>query len=89
MKEAKRLNVSGNVQGVGFRYFAQMTAVEHDITGWAQNLDNGTVAIHAEGSPENLERFIRLLKKGNLFAKVHNLHEESAPLEQSTTFRIK
>ncbi|WP_245796467.1 acylphosphatase [Domibacillus antri] len=63
MKEARRLMVSGKVQGVGFRYFAQMTAADHDITGWAQNLDNGSVAIHTEGTTENIETFLAALKK--------------------------
>lgn len=89
MKQARHLTVSGKVQGVGFRYFAQMTAADHGVSGWVKNLDNGTVAVHAEGSPAELDAFIADLKKGNHFAKVHHIEEERVPLESLTSFRIK
>lgn len=89
MREARRLMVSGKVQGVGFRYFAQMTAAEYHVTGWAKNLDNGAVAIHAEGTAEQLESFSTHLKKGSHFARVHHIEEEPALLESFTSFRIK
>ena len=37
------LIVSGKVQGVGFRYFSQMKAVQYGVTGWAKNLSDGSV----------------------------------------------
>ena len=89
MKQARYLTVSGKVQGVGFRSFAQMTAVDYNITGWTKNLENGSVAIHAEGTPEQLNSFADTLKKGNHFAKVHHIQEESAFVELFTSFRIK
>lgn len=89
MREARYLMVSGKVQGVGFRYFAQMTAADYHVTGWAKNLDNGAVAIHAESTAEQLDSFITHLKKGNHFARVHRIEEAPAPLESFTSFRIK
>ena len=41
--------VKGTVQGVGFRYYAQMKAVQHKITGWVKNTDQGTVEMVAVG----------------------------------------
>ncbi|WP_046176077.1 acylphosphatase [Domibacillus indicus] len=89
MKQARHLLVSGKVQGVGFRYFAQMTAVDHGVTGWTKNLENGSVAIHAEGTPEQLNSFGESLKKGNHFAKVHQIEEGAADLQSFSSFRIK
>lgn len=89
MKQARHLTVSGKVQGVGFRYFAQMTAADHNIAGWTKNLENGSVAIHAEGNPDQINSFIETLKKGNHFAKVHQIQEEPASIETFTSFRIK
>ncbi|OES43518.1 acylphosphatase [Domibacillus iocasae] len=89
MPVARHLLVSGKVQGVGFRYFAQMTAVEHNVNGWTKNLENGSVAIHAEGTPEQIDTFIKSIKKGNHFAKVHEIQEEPASVESFTSFRIK
>ena len=48
---AKRLVVSGRVQGVGFRYFVVQAAEPLGITGYVRNLRDGTVEIVAEGTP--------------------------------------
>lgn len=41
---------SGSVQGVGFRWTNQGLARERNLTGWAQNLSDGTVRIEIQGS---------------------------------------
>ena len=42
---ARRWYVTGRVQGVGFRYFAQRRALEIGLQGWARNLDDGRVEV--------------------------------------------
>ena len=39
----RRYVVSGRVQGVGYRYFAQREAMRLKLTGYAGNLDDGRV----------------------------------------------
>ena len=51
MKVARHYLVSGEVQGVGFRFFAQRVAARHQVTGYVRNLDDGRVEVHAEGTP--------------------------------------
>jgi hydrogenase maturation protein HypF len=53
--EARRIVVTGRVQGVGFRPFVYVTAQELGITGTVYN-GSGKVFIHAEGSAESLDR---------------------------------
>jgi hydrogenase maturation protein HypF len=53
---ARRITLSGRVQGVGFRPFVYRLAHQHQITGWVRNVD-GMVEIHAEGAPTQLQRF--------------------------------
>lgn len=89
MKEARYLIVSGKVQGVGFRYLTQMTAIECDIMGWVKNEANGSVSIHAEGTKENIEVFCEKLKKGNHFARVQAIREQETAVEQFSSFRIR
>lgn len=72
--------VKGRVQGVGFRYHAKYAAMKTNITGWAKNLDNGDVEIEAQGENNFLESFIKLLEKGNGFAKVTSLRKTEIPL---------
>lgn len=89
MKQAKTFIVSGKVQGVGFRYLAQAAALEKEVTGWVKNLDNGFVEIYAEGTAEQLNSFVSVLKQGSRFARVHHIKEEPAAIQQLTTFKIK
>ena len=49
---------TGRVQGVGFRYTACRVARGHDVTGYVQNLHDGSVKLVAEGSPDELDAFL-------------------------------
>lgn len=64
------LVVDGRVQGVGFRFFAQSNAVNYSLTGLARNMDNGMVELEVQGSEENIQKFISVIKKGNTFIRV-------------------
>ncbi len=55
---ARRIEVTGRVQGVGFRPFVWRRARHHGISGWVRNHD-GAVEVHAEGSFVALEAFCR------------------------------
>jgi acylphosphatase len=82
--------VSGKVQGVGFRYFSQMKAVQYGITGWAKNLADGSVEIVASGSKDQLDPFIEDLRVGNPFSKINNIEiTESGITEDYHSFTIK
>ena len=41
----KEITVAGRVQGVGFRFFTQQTALNLRITGWVKNQTDGSVII--------------------------------------------
>ncbi|MDQ6930181.1 MAG: carbamoyltransferase HypF [Candidatus Eremiobacteraeota bacterium] len=60
MKSARRLQISGVVQGVGFRPFVYRVAQEYGVTGWVLNGESGVV-IHAEAADDALERFASTL----------------------------
>jgi len=55
-KQARYYVLSGHVQGVGFRPFVYQLAQQYQINGWIEN-QMGQVAIHAEGSTENIRSF--------------------------------
>lgn len=77
----KRFLVQGKVQGVGFRFFCQMTAkLLNNLTGFAKNLDNGDVLIEVQGSYEKIIEFRYLISKGNRFCRVSNIFEEELTL---------
>ncbi len=42
-------SVKGIVQGVGFRQFLKERADEYGLTGWARNIDDGSVKVASRG----------------------------------------
>lgn len=57
-----RLEVSGAVQGVGFRPFVYRLAVELGLGGWVRNSSRGVV-VEVEGVVEQLRTFERRLRR--------------------------
>ena len=62
--------ISGTVQAVSYRAYAQDAATELGLTGWVKNLPDGTVAVLAQGTPDLLKEFVEYLHEGSLRAKV-------------------
>lgn len=58
------LIVSGKVQGVFFRATAKDVADEIGISGWVKNAEDGNVEAMAQGTEEQLQKFIDWCKKG-------------------------
>jgi len=70
MRVARRFLISGRVQGVGFRYFAEEVAAREGITGWVRNLPDGRVEAYVEGEAEAVTRVERALRQGPRGARV-------------------
>jgi acylphosphatase len=64
------LLVSGRVQGVFFRRAVADKARALDITGWARNLNDGSVEIVGEGERHNLELLVAWAHHGPPHARV-------------------
>ncbi len=90
MRVPRRYTISGEVQGVGFRFFAQRVAARHQVVGYVRNLPDGTVEALAEGSPESVEGFKHDLAAGPAHARVEGVEEVSLdPTGSYKTFRIE
>ncbi|MDG2128819.1 MAG: acylphosphatase [Fuerstiella sp.] len=48
----KRILVTGNVQGVGFRWTTNRIAAGHPVTGFVRNLSDGRVELVVSGNEE-------------------------------------
>ena len=64
--------ISGRVQGVGFRFFAQHNAIKYSLTGYVRNMDNGMVELQIQGSDNNITKFLSVIKKGNTFINIED-----------------
>jgi len=62
--------VRGQVQGVGFRYFASRQALSLGLRGFARNKSNGDVEVVAQGPRSALENLLILLRRGPSAAEV-------------------
>jgi acylphosphatase len=62
--------VSGQVQGVGFRWWTRSRALELHLVGWAKNLPDGRVEIVCEGPLASCERLLSLLGSGQAPGRV-------------------
>ncbi|HFZ8995297.1 TPA: acylphosphatase [Citrobacter freundii] len=56
--------VYGRVQGVGFRYTTQHEAKRLGLTGYARNMDDGSVEVVACGEKEQIDALMQWLKAG-------------------------
>lgn len=87
---ARRVRISGRVQGVYFRASAAERAIALSLRGYAQNRPDGSVLVLAAGSPEALAKLIAWLQKGPPMARVDKVEVESidpASVEWPAGFR--
>jgi len=84
----KSIDVTGIVQGVGFRPFVYRLAQQCNLTGFIANTPAG-VTIEVQGEPELLDRFLeRLPTELPPLAKVTSLVPRDAEPQPETAFRI-
>lgn len=65
--------IRGDVQGVGFRYYAQKNAHLCGVNGWVRNKADGSVEADAEGSEAGIAAFIGALKRGSTYSYVESV----------------
>jgi acylphosphatase len=80
-QSAKRYFVSGMVQGVGYRFFAQRVADEMGIAGYVRNRRDGRVEVYAIAPASSHSAFRAELERGPSGAVVSDIVEEEAPLD--------
>jgi acylphosphatase len=90
VKIARKFFIGGEVQGVGFRFFAQRAAARHQVTGYVRNLADGRVEALAEGTAEAVEAFKHDLATGPAFSQVEHVEEINLdPTGHYSSFRIE
>ncbi|MGH9466864.1 MAG: acylphosphatase [Terriglobales bacterium] len=78
--DTARFEVFGRVQGVGFRYFAQLQAVALGLRGTVRNRSDGAVEVHAAGPTAALQKLEQHLRTGPRGAIVTQVQRSAWPL---------
>ena len=72
-KVARHVSITGHVQGVFFRAWAQERADALGVTGWVRNVPDGHVEAHVEGEEAAVEQMIGQLRRGPRGARVEDV----------------
>ena len=70
--------IRGQVQGVGYRAWAEITAVELGVEGWIRNCRDGAVEALFAGSEESVLTMIELCRDGPPGARVVAIDQREA-----------
>jgi len=89
VRRSYQISVKGRVQRVGYRFNAQAMAHKLDLTGFAKNLNDGSVLIHAEGEEEQINKYIEWCYVGPRWAEVTEVNAEEQELKGYTTFEVR
>jgi acylphosphatase len=84
-----RVRVEGIVQGVGFRQFLLMAAVQRKLDGWVRNRSDGSLEALVSGPTKAVEAFVGAATQGPQGAKVSavDLHNSEPPAEKGFQLR--
>ena len=90
MQVARKFLIRGDVQGVGYRFFAQRAAARHQVVGYVRNCPDGTVEALVEGPASSVEAFKQDLATGPQWSVVDQLEEINLdPTGLYSAFRIE
>ena len=67
--------MTGRVQGVGFRWWAQRVGREPGLGGHVCNLPDGSVEVHVRGPVESLDTFEDALRRGPPASRVDSVQQ--------------
>ena len=85
----RRLRIEGRVQGVGFRWFARVTAQRLGLVGWTKNEADGSVQCEVQGTGDAVAAFERAMGRGPDGARVSRVSAEDVPtVGAETAFTI-
>ncbi|HET9354951.1 MAG TPA: acylphosphatase [Sphingomicrobium sp.] len=86
---ARRVRITGHVQGVFFRAWTREQADRLGVTGWVRNCADGSVEAHVEGGETAVEQMIALLRVGPPAALVEGVDSVETEPNGSEGFAVR
>ena len=84
-----RLIITGRVQGVGYRIWAERAALSLDIRGWVRNRRDGSVELLATGDEDAISRLIEACRDGPPAAVVADVAASGAEDDGAAGFSAR
>ena len=85
----RHLRITGSVQGVFFRAWAQGEARELNVSGWIRNCPDGSVEAHLSGDENAVERMVVRMRRGPANARIADVTVEDVPPENKGRFQVR
>jgi acylphosphatase len=86
---AKTAQVTGRVQGVWFRKNTLQQAKKLGVLGWAMNMEDGSVLVHAQGDSEQVDSLMEWLWKGSPLSRVDAVVVDNAESISVDDFSVR
>ena len=83
------VRVTGNVQGVGFRFSTQRQATAWGLSGWVRNLADGGVEAMFQGPEDTINAMVAWCQGGPLHASVEGVEATRQALEAFQGFDVR
>lgn len=81
--------VSGDVQGVGYRYTMRIEADDAGVSGWVRNRRDGTVEAEVEGTDEQVDRILAWMAEGPPGSRVEDARVRDAAPTGADGFEVR
>ncbi len=81
--------VSGEVQGVGYRYTMRIIADRAGVSGWVRNLYDGRVEAEVEGTPDQVDEVLAWMAGGPPGARVTSAQVTDASPTGERGFQVR
>jgi acylphosphatase len=85
----RRVVVTGEVQGVGFRESCRRAAALQGVAGWVRNRGDGRVEAVFEGEPAAVEAMVDWCRHGPRWAAVSGVDVSDEPPEGDAGFHVR
>ena len=85
----RHFSISGQVQGVGFRYRARYAAQALELTGWGENEDDGSVTLEVQGDPVKFRKLFALIQRSDYIQITAIRQKDIAPDPWERGFSVR
>ncbi len=79
--QAVRVRIFGQVQGVGYRQWVEVTARANGLTGWVRNRADGSVEAIFQGTLEQVQQIVADCRRGPISARVSHVEIEEVSFD--------